>query len=102
MVTSYHVCVPMSTPFFKKVLPIDKKSPLRYTLGIVFTRVHGFSKSFGGEKMEKEIRISMRIDKELKQAFFSLCAERDQTPSKVIKRLMQEYIERNSIKKDKK
>lgn len=52
--------------------------------------------------MEKEIRISMRIDKELKQAFFSLCAERDQTPSKVIKRLMQEYIERNSIKKDKK
>lgn len=45
--------------------------------------------------MEKEIRISMRIDKELKQAFFDLCEERDQTPSKVIKRLMQSYIEQN-------
>lgn len=45
--------------------------------------------------MEKEIRISMRIDKELKQAFFDLCEEKDQTPSKVIKRLMQNYIEQN-------
>lgn len=48
--------------------------------------------------MEKEIRISMRIDKELKQAFFDLCEERDQTPSKVIKRLMQNYIEQNQKK----
>lgn len=45
--------------------------------------------------MEKEIRISMRIDKELKQAFFDLCDEKNQTPSKVIKRLMQNYIEQN-------
>jgi antitoxin component of RelBE/YafQ-DinJ toxin-antitoxin module len=45
--------------------------------------------------MEKEIRISMRIDKELKQAFFALCEERDQTPSKVIKRLMQNYVEQD-------
>lgn len=53
--------------------------------------------------MEKEIRISMRIDKELKQAFFSLCDEKNQTPSKVIKRLMQDYIDRYSgDKKDKK
>lgn len=48
--------------------------------------------------MEKEIRISMRIDKELKQAFFSLCAAKDQTPSKVIKRLMQNYLEQNTKK----
>ncbi len=45
--------------------------------------------------MEKEIRISMRIDKELKQAFFDLCEEKDQTPSKVIKRLMQNYLAQN-------
>ena len=45
--------------------------------------------------MEKEIRISMRIDKELKQAFFDLCEEKDQTPSKVIKRLMQNYLDQN-------
>ena len=45
--------------------------------------------------MDKEIRISMRIDKELKQAFFDLCEEKDQTPSKVIKRLMQNYLEQN-------
>jgi hypothetical protein len=64
----------------------------------VFPRVHGFSKSFGGAKMDKEIRISMRIDKELKQAFFDLCEEKDQTPSKVIKRLMQNYLEQNGKK----
>lgn len=48
--------------------------------------------------MDKEIRISMRIDKELKQAFFDLCEEKDQTPSKVIKRLMQNYLEQNGKK----
>lgn len=48
--------------------------------------------------MEKEVRISMRIDKELKQAFFDLCEEKDQTPSKVIKRLMQNYLEQNGKK----
>lgn len=48
--------------------------------------------------MNKEIRISMRIDKELKQAFFDLCEEKDQTPSKVIKRLMQNYLEQNEKK----
>lgn len=47
--------------------------------------------------MEKEIRISMRIDKELKQAFFALCEEKGQTPSKVIKLLMQDHIERNGL-----
>ena len=40
----------------------------------------------------------MRIDKELKQAFFSLCEEKDQTPSEVIKRLMQTYLDQNSKK----
>lgn len=49
--------------------------------------------------MEKEIRISMRIDKELKQAFFDLCEAKAQTPSKVIKRLMQDYLEQNTKKK---
>lgn len=48
--------------------------------------------------MEKEIRISMRIDKELKQTFFDLCEERHQTPSKVLKYLMQDYIEREQKK----
>lgn len=48
--------------------------------------------------MEKEIRLSIRIDKELKQAFFNFCNEKDQTPSKVIKRLMQEHLERNGQK----
>lgn len=48
--------------------------------------------------MEKEIRISMRIDRDLKQAFFDLCKERQQTPSKVIKWLMQEHIEKNQKK----
>ena len=48
--------------------------------------------------MKKEIRLSMRIDKELKQAFFSLCEEKDQTPSEVIKRLMQTYLDQNSKK----
>jgi len=48
--------------------------------------------------MEKEIRLSMRIDKELKQAFFALCEEKDQTPSKVIKRLMQTYLDQNGKK----
>ena len=48
--------------------------------------------------MEKEIRLSMRIDKELKQDFFTLCEEKDQTPSKVIKRLMQNYLDQNGKK----
>lgn len=44
--------------------------------------------------MEKEIRLSVRIDKELKKEFFELCERNQQTPSKVIKYLIQCWIEK--------
>ena len=49
--------------------------------------------------MAKEIRISMRIDSELKTAFFELCERRQQVPSKVIKYFMQQYV--NKAEKEK-
>lgn len=48
--------------------------------------------------MEKEIRISMRIDKQLKEEFFNLCEFQQKTASKVIKYLMQRWIEENTPK----
>ncbi len=50
--------------------------------------------------MAKEIRISMRIDSELKTAFFELCESRQQVPSKVIKYLMQQYVNKAKIQEE--
>ena len=47
--------------------------------------------------MEKELRLSVRIDKELKDAFFKCCESKQQTPSKVIKYLIQSYVDSKTI-----
>lgn len=42
----------------------------------------------------KKERISMRIESDVKAAFWEVCNLRQQTPSKVIKHLMEQYVQK--------
>jgi chorismate mutase len=51
--------------------------------------------------MPKELRtarLTILVDPRKKAVFERLCAEEDQTPSQVVRRLMREYIERRTGK----
>lgn len=43
--------------------------------------------------MNNTEQISMRIESELKAEFWEICEKRQQTPSKVIKYLMEQYVD---------
>ena len=43
---------------------------------------------------ERTARLTLLVDPRKKAVFERLCAEEDQTPSQVVRRLMREYIER--------
>jgi hypothetical protein len=43
---------------------------------------------------ERTARFTVLIDPRKKEVFEQLCAQHDQTPSQVVRRLMREYIER--------
>lgn len=42
---------------------------------------------------ERTARLTILIDPRKKEVFERLCAEEDQTPSQVVRRLIREYIE---------
>jgi ribbon-helix-helix protein len=46
------------------------------------------------EMEDRTARLTILIDPRKKQVFERLCAEEDQTPSQVVRRLVREYIER--------
>jgi hypothetical protein len=49
--------------------------------------------------MEKRTaRLTILVDPRKKAAFEKLCAQDDQTPSQVVRRLMREYIEKRTGK----
>lgn len=41
-------------------------------------------------------RLTILVDPRKKAVFEKLCAEQDQTPSQVVRRLMREYIEKRT------
>ena len=43
---------------------------------------------------DRTARLTVLIDPRKKQVFERLCAQEDQTPSQVVRRLIREYIER--------
>ncbi|HZM33402.1 MAG TPA: CopG family transcriptional regulator [Burkholderiales bacterium] len=45
-------------------------------------------------KEQRTARLTILVDPRKKAVFERLCAEEDQTPSQVVRRLMREYIER--------
>jgi hypothetical protein len=45
---------------------------------------------------ERTARLTLLIDPRKKAVFERLCAEEDQTPSQIVRRLIREYIERRS------
>jgi hypothetical protein len=47
---------------------------------------------------ERTARLTILIDPRKKALFEQLCAQEDQTPSQVVRRLIREYIEKRSGK----
>jgi ribbon-helix-helix protein len=47
---------------------------------------------------ERTARLTILVDPRKKALFERLCAEEDQTPSQVVRRLIREYIERRTGK----
>ncbi|MDF3009306.1 MAG: CopG family transcriptional regulator [Burkholderiales bacterium] len=45
-------------------------------------------------KEQRTARLTILVDPRKKAVFERLCAEEDQTPSQVVRRLMREYIEK--------
>lgn len=45
---------------------------------------------------ERTARLTVLIDPRKKRVFERLCAQEDQTPSQVVRRLVREYIERRT------
>jgi hypothetical protein len=45
---------------------------------------------------ERTARLTILVDPRKKALFEKLCAEEDQTPSQVVRRLIREYIEKRS------
>ena len=48
------------------------------------------------QKEERTARLTILIDPRKKTLFERLCAEEDQTPSQVVRRLIREYIEKRT------
>lgn len=51
-----------------------------------------------GAMEERTARLTILIDPRKKALFEQLCAQDDQTPSQVVRRLIREYIERRTGK----
>jgi hypothetical protein len=49
-------------------------------------------------KEQRTARLTTLVDPRKKAVFERLCAEEDQTPSQVVRRLMREYIEKRTGK----
>lgn len=49
-------------------------------------------------KEQRTARLTILVDPRKKAVFERLCAEEDQTPSQVVRRLMREYIEKRTGK----
>jgi hypothetical protein len=47
---------------------------------------------------QRTARLTILVDPRKKTVFEKLCAEEDQTPSQVVRRLMREYIEKRTGK----
>jgi len=47
---------------------------------------------------QRTARLTILVDPRKKTVFEELCAEEDQTPSQVVRRLMREYIEKRTGK----
>jgi hypothetical protein len=47
---------------------------------------------------QRTARLTILVDPRKKAVFEQLCAQEDQTPSQVVRRLMREYIEKRSGK----
>jgi chorismate mutase len=45
-------------------------------------------------KEQRTARLTILVDPRKKAVFEKLCAEEDQTPSQVVRRLLREYIEK--------
>ena len=51
-----------------------------------------------GAMEERTARLTILVDPRKKALFEQLCAQEDQTPSQVVRRLIREYIERRTGK----
>lgn len=52
-----------------------------------------------GEKRMADVKLSIRIDKELRDEFKRIAEENAQTPSALVRKWVNEYIEKNKRKK---
>lgn len=48
--------------------------------------------------MDKQIRIAVRLDAELKEAFYKACKEKAVNPSELVRQLIQKWMQDNKDK----
>jgi predicted transcriptional regulator len=46
---------------------------------------------------KKTARLTLLIDPEKKRAFEQLCAEKDQTPSQVVRQMIRDYLHQHGV-----
>lgn len=52
------------------------------------------------EKNNKEVSINVRVNDKDKRIFYQICEQMGMTPSKVVRKLLEEFCENNAGKKN--